>query len=70
VGRQPWVVYGLLKTSDGVSVTVPAYQVALTLLLFMGIYTLLGYAFIFILMRKIKAGPQPLADEPEQEARS
>ncbi|MFC1853318.1 cytochrome ubiquinol oxidase subunit I [candidate division CSSED10-310 bacterium] len=60
VGRQPWIVYGLLKTSQGVSVVVPAYQIALSLLIFIGIYGLLGYTFFFLLFRKIKKGPEPI----------
>ncbi len=60
VGRQPWVVYGLLRTSDGVSATVPWYQVALTSVMFIAVYALLGYAFYYILRRKIKGGPDPI----------
>ncbi len=62
VGRQPWVVYGLLKTSEGVSVTVPWYHVGFTVLIFMGIYALIGYAFFFTLFKKIKEGPEPMGD--------
>lgn len=57
VGRQPWLVYGLLRTSDGLSKTVPAEQVFISLLLFVIIYLLLFAVFIFLLDQKIKHGP-------------
>jgi cytochrome d ubiquinol oxidase subunit I len=57
VGRQPWIVYGLLKTSDAVSKSITAGQVAGSLTLFLVVYALLFALFIFLLDRKIKAGP-------------
>ncbi|NJQ97039.1 MAG: cytochrome ubiquinol oxidase subunit I [Hydrococcus sp. CSU_1_8] len=49
IGRQPWVVYGLLKTSDALSKSVSAQQVWFSLLLFTFVYTLLFILFIFCL---------------------
>jgi cytochrome d ubiquinol oxidase subunit I len=57
VGRQPWVVYGLLRTRDGISVSVPAGQVLASLLLFASIYFLLFWVWIYLLRREIRKGP-------------
>ncbi|MBF0198206.1 MAG: cytochrome ubiquinol oxidase subunit I [Planctomycetes bacterium] len=57
VGRQPWVVYGLLRTADAHSTTVVAGEVLFSLILFASIYALLGVLYLFLLIRKIKAGP-------------
>ncbi|MBC34438.1 MAG: cytochrome ubiquinol oxidase subunit I [Bacteroidetes bacterium] len=57
MGRQPWVVYGLLKTSDALSAVVTANQVLFSLIMFSLIYTLLFFLFIYLLNKKIKAGP-------------
>ena len=57
MGRQPWVVYGLLRTSDALSKVVTANQVLFSLILFSVIYTLLLALFIYLLNKKIKNGP-------------
>jgi len=57
VGRQPWIVYGLLKTSTAASVTVSAGEVLFSILLFGSIYLLLGALYVFLLVKKVKAGP-------------
>ncbi|MCU7693272.1 cytochrome ubiquinol oxidase subunit I [Haoranjiania flava] len=57
MGRQPWVVYGLLRTSDALSKSVEANQVLFSLILFMVIYTLLLFLFLYLLTKKIKHGP-------------
>ena len=57
MGRQPWVVYGLLRTSDAFSKAVTANQVLTSLVLFMIIYTVLFLLFIYLLNKKIKHGP-------------
>lgn len=57
MGRQPWVVYGLLRTSDALSKAVTANQVLFSLVLFMFVYTLLLVLFLFLLHRKIQHGP-------------
>ena len=56
-GRQPWVVYGLLRTSDALSQAVKANQVVFSLILFSIVYTLLFCLFIYLLNKKIKHGP-------------
>ena len=60
VGRQPWVVYGLLRTNDALSKSVVAGQVLGSIIMFIVIYALLFAVFLFILNSKIKHGP----DEP------
>ncbi len=57
MGRQPWVVYGLLRTSDALSAAVTADQVLFSLVLFAIIYSLLFVLFLYLLNKKIKAGP-------------
>lgn len=57
VGRQPWVVYGLLRTSDALSKAVGANQVLGSIIMFIVIYALLFAVWVFVLDRKIKQGP-------------
>lgn len=57
MGRQPWVVYGLLRTSDALSQAVTANQVLFSLIMFAVIYLLLFLLFIYLLDKKIKKGP-------------
>lgn len=57
MGRQPWVVYGLLRTSDALSKAVTANQVLFSLILFMVVYLLLLLLFLYLLNKKIIHGP-------------
>ncbi len=57
VGRQPWIVYGLLRTRDALSPVVTAGQTLTSLILFTLIYLLLFVLFIYLLDHKIKEGP-------------
>lgn len=57
VGRQPWIVYGILRTSDALSKAVSAEEILFSLILFTLIYLFLFLMFIFLLDRKIKHGP-------------
>lgn len=57
MGRQPWVVYGLLKTSDALSAVVNADQVLFSLIVFTLLYILLFALFIYLMNKKIQAGP-------------
>ena len=61
VGRQPWVVYGMLRTSDAVSTAVPSVQVLTSLIMFSLIYVALFALWIFVVNEKIRHGP----DAPE-----
>lgn len=60
MGRQPWVVYGLLRTSDALSKTVTANQVLFSLIMFTIVYVILFVLFIYLLNKKIKHGPYDL----------
>jgi cytochrome bd ubiquinol oxidase subunit I len=57
VGRQPWLVYGLMRTADGFSTHVHAGNALFTLLGFMGLYLALGVLFLFLVSRTIAHGP-------------
>ena len=64
VGRQPWLVYGLLRTADGYSKTVSAGNGMFTLLGFMGMYTVLSILFLFLVWREIEQGPETVSLRP------
>jgi len=64
LGRQPWVVYGLMRTADGYSMQVSAGNGMFTLLGFMGMYTVLGILFLFLVHREIHHGPAQEAADP------
>jgi cytochrome d ubiquinol oxidase subunit I len=57
LGRQPWLVYNLMTTAEGYSRNVSAGNGMFTLLGFMGMYTVLGILFLFLLRREIERGP-------------
>lgn len=57
IGRQPWLIYGLMRTSAGASPTVSAGNGIFTLLGFLGIYFLLGVLFLFLVWREVEHGP-------------
>lgn len=61
VGRQPWIVYGVLKTSDAVSKSVSTGQVWLSLIGFVAFYGLLGIIDIYLLTKYSKKGPEESA---------
>jgi cytochrome d ubiquinol oxidase subunit I len=60
VGRQPWAVQGILRTSDAISKVVSPEQVLSSLLMFTLIYIVLGFFFVYLLVKKIKHGPEEL----------
>jgi cytochrome d ubiquinol oxidase subunit I len=63
VGRQPWIVYGMMKTSEAVSPIVSS-QVAISLVAFIVLYTLLGFAAFFLMFDIARKGPNvPLPGE-------
>jgi cytochrome d ubiquinol oxidase subunit I len=63
VGRQPWVVYNLMRTKDAVSASVPAGQILASIIMFSLIYALLFGVWIYLLGRQLDKGPQPLEGE-------
>jgi cytochrome d ubiquinol oxidase subunit I len=64
LGRQPWLVYGLMRTSEGYSPTVSAGNGMFTLIGFMGMYMALGILFLFLIWREIEHGPKFLSEGP------
>jgi cytochrome d ubiquinol oxidase subunit I len=63
IGRQPWLVYGLMRTQEGFSPTVSSGNVLFTLLGFMGLYLALGILYLFLIWREVEHGPKLLAGE-------
>jgi len=61
VGRQPWVVHGLLRTEHGISPpeSVPAGTALFTLLGFAGLYALISLLFVLLIARIVARGPEP-----------
>lgn len=57
IGRQPWLVYNLMRTTEGYSKYVHAGNGLFTLLGFMGLYAVLGILFLFLMHREIAHGP-------------
>ena len=64
VGRQPWIVYGLLRSADAASQNVTAGMTYFTLLGFMGLYALVGMLYLVLFLRIVQRGP----DEGQREA--
>ena len=64
VGRQPWIVYQRLRTSQGLSAVVSANQIVASMIMFTLVYLLLFAAFIFLLNEKIKHGPDETDLQP------
>ncbi|MAB49117.1 MAG: cytochrome ubiquinol oxidase subunit I [Flavobacteriaceae bacterium] len=66
MGRQPWVVYGHLKTSDAFSQEVSSNQILFSLILFLVVYAILFLLFLYSLNKKIKHGPYNEAENPDE----
>jgi cytochrome d ubiquinol oxidase subunit I len=62
LGRQPWIVWGQMRTVDAISQAVPAPQLLITIALFVVVYTVLFTGWARVVGGFIKTGPQ-LADE-------
>jgi cytochrome bd ubiquinol oxidase subunit I len=59
IGRQPWLIYGLMRTPAGISPHVSEGNVWFTLIGFLGMYMVLGILFLFLVYREIDRGPGP-----------
>jgi cytochrome d ubiquinol oxidase subunit I len=68
VGRQPWAVYKVLRTSEAVSAVVPAGNVLFSIILFTAIYALIGAAGLAAILRTIRRGPGDEAAKSPQGA--
>jgi cytochrome d ubiquinol oxidase subunit I len=62
IGRQPWVVWNVLRTEDAVSPTLTTTQAWFSVVMFVVLYSLLLVLFLYLLNAKIKRGPEPLED--------
>ena len=61
IGRQPWLVYGLIRTAEGYSTHVSAGNALFTLLGFLGMYSVLSILWIVLVYRFIRTGPAAAA---------
>lgn len=65
VGRQPWVVYGLLRTADAVSPSLTGWNVLTSLLFYMAVYLIIFPAGAFVMLRIIRKGPHDASPDDE-----
>lgn len=65
VGRQPWIVYNILKTKDAISITVPAAQILFTIIMFSVVYALLFAAWMMLLKKQLQHGPEEAVQAKE-----
>jgi cytochrome bd ubiquinol oxidase subunit I len=68
VGRQPWVVYGVMKTADAVS-PIDTTQVLISFIAFVGVYSLLGAAAFYLIATHARKGPETIENTLAQEGR-
>ena len=64
VGRQPWLIYGVMPTAAGASPGVSAGNGLFTLMGFMGLYLILGTLFLFLVQKEIEQGPENEKESP------
>jgi cytochrome d ubiquinol oxidase subunit I len=64
VGRQPWLIYGVMPTAAGASPGVSAGNGLFTLMGFMGLYLILGMLFLFLVQKEIEQGPENEKESP------
>jgi len=68
IGRQPWIVYGVMRTADGISPIVSAPEILVSLIGFGLVYLALGLLWLFLLRRTLIIGPdQPPEGSPIEE---
>jgi cytochrome d ubiquinol oxidase subunit I len=65
LGRQPWLAYGLMRTSEGASPNVSSGNVLFTLIGFAGMYLIMGLLYILLMVREVAHGPEAESEEPE-----
>ena len=68
LGRQPWIVYGLMRTSEGVSPGLSSGTVAFSLIGWLGLYFVVGILFLILVGREVLRGPVPAHDEAKASA--
>lgn len=65
LGRQPWIIYDVLHTRDGVSTTVSSGNILFTLIGFAGMYLVMGLLYIVLMVQAAVDGPEAHEDEPD-----
>lgn len=60
MGRYPWIVYGHLRISEGLSKAVQANQILASIVMFLVVYSFLFFLFVYLLNKKIKHGPEEM----------
>jgi cytochrome d ubiquinol oxidase subunit I len=68
-GRQPWIVQGLMLTSNGLSTSVSATEVAISLAVFVALYAVIGLIAFVLMLRHVRGGPEPAQSRPDDEGR-
>ena len=58
-GRQPWLVQGLMLTKDGLSSSVSATEVAISITAFALLYLIIGVIVLVLMLRFVRSGPEP-----------
>ncbi len=66
VGRQPWVVYGLLKTKDAVSHSVPGEHIVASMIMFGIVYAFLFAVWVHVMNHRIHVGPQTVKETADE----
>jgi len=66
MGRQPWIVFSLMLTEDGVSPSVPGWSVLISLVAFTAIYATLAVVEFRLILKAAQAGPQPLPGDEDR----
>jgi cytochrome d ubiquinol oxidase subunit I len=64
-GRQPWLVYGLLKTADGGSPSLNSGNALFTLIGYSGLYFIVGLLYLLLVSKAIAHGPHPATAEAQ-----
>ncbi len=65
LGRQPWLIYSVMRTSEGHSLNVSAGNTLFSLIGFMGMYTVLSILFLLLVYREIDRGPERIEGRAE-----
>jgi cytochrome d ubiquinol oxidase subunit I len=65
LGRQPWIVYGLMRTAAGDTAFLSGGNILFTLIGFAGMYLVLGLLYVLLVVREATHGPSAAAEAPE-----
>jgi cytochrome d ubiquinol oxidase subunit I len=68
VGRQPWTIYGLLRTADSVSPSLTGFDVSISLVLYIAVYLLIYPTGLYLMLKIVRSGPSRIEDPSPVEA--